>query len=115
MLDDELFRLPEHPFYSCDEDCFVVADGAQRGDGAFVLSLDPLLTLQVGDGNIFERRPLKVAEKDGARISVECEGSEMVHIDFAALTAGKTTPQGEFLYRGGLEDGNDGMGFIRAR
>ena len=115
MADDELFQLPEHPFYSCEEDCFLVADGSQMGTAAAILALEPLLKLMVGEGNIFERRPVKVAEKDGQQVSVECESGEIVHIDFDALTARKTTPKGEFLYRGGLEDGNDGMGYFPAR
>ena len=115
MPDDELFQLPEHPFYSCEEDCFLVADGSQMGTVSAVLALEPLLKLMVAEGNIFERRPVKVLEKDGQQVSVECEGGEVVHIDFDALTARKTTPEGEFLYRGGLEDGNDGMGYLRAR
>ncbi len=115
MSDDELFRLPEHPFYSCEEDCFLVADGSQMGTVSAVLALEPLVKLMVGEGNIFERRPVRVLNKDAQQVSVECEGGEIVHIDFDALTASKTTPQGEFLYRGGLEDGNDGMGYLRAR
>ena len=115
MADDELFQLPEHPFYSCEEDCFLVADGSQMGTAAAVLALEPLLKLMVGEGNVFERRPVKVAEKEGLHVSVECEGGEVVHIDFDALTARKTTPQGEFLYRGGLEDANEGMGYFPAR
>ena len=115
MADDELFQLPEHPFYSCEEDCFLVADGSQMGTAAAILALEPLLKLMVGEGNIFERRPLKVTEKEGLQVSVECAGGESVHIDFDSLTARKTTPDGEFLYRGGLEDGNDGMGYLRAR
>ena len=115
MPDDEFFQLPEHPFYGCEEDCFVVADGSQMGTVSAVLALEPLLKLMVGEGNIFECRPVKVAEKDEQQVSVECENGEVVHIDFDSLTASKTTPQGEFLYRGGLEDGNDGMGYLRAR
>ena len=115
MADDELFQLPERPFYSCEQDCFLVADGSQMGTAAAILALEPLLKLMVGEGNIFERRPVQVAEKDGARVSVECEGGDVVHIDFDALTARKTTPAGDFLYRGGLEDGNDGMGYFPAR
>ena len=91
MADDELFQLPEHPFYSCEEDCFLVADGSQMGTAAAILALEPLLKLMVGEGNIFERRPVKVAEKEGLHVSVECDGGEVVHIDFDALTARKTT------------------------
>ena len=115
MADDELFQLPEHPFYSCEADCFLVADGSQMGTAAAILALEPLLKLMVGEGNVFERRPVQVVEKGGTGVSVECDGGEVVHIDFDALTARKTTPQGEFLYRGGLEDGNDGMGYFPAR
>lgn len=115
MSDDELFQLPEHPFYSCEEDCFLVADGSQMGTAAAILALEPLLKLMVGEGNIFERRPVTVLSKEGPQVSVECQGGETVHIDFDALTASKTTADGEFLYRGGLEDGNDGMGYLRAR
>ena len=115
MTDGETFEMPAKPFFSCEADCFILADGERMGSAAAVLAAEPLLKLDVGAGNVFERRPVRVTERDGLRVAVECEGGETVHLDLREFTARKTTPEGEFLYRGGMEDGNEGLGFIRAR
>jgi len=36
-------------------------------------------------------------------------------LDFAELTARVRRPEGEFFYMGGLDEGNDGLGFMAAR
>lgn len=115
MTDGESFAMPARPFFSCEADCFILADGERMGTASAVLAAEPLLKLDIGEGNVFERRPLRVAERDGLHIAVECDGGEVVHLDLREFTARKTTPDGDFLYRSGLEEGNDGLGFIRAR
>lgn len=115
MINGETFQMPAKPFFSCEADCFAIADGEMSGTAAQALAAEPLLKLDVGVGNVFERRPLRVTSHDARRVEVQCDGDETVRLDLHAFTAGKTTPEGEFLYRGGLEDANDGLGFIRAR
>ena len=114
-MPDELFELPAKPFFSCDEDGFVVVDGALMQSVSSVLSIEPVLRLTIGPGNIFERRPLRVALHEGNAVEVACEGEETVYLDFHELTARKSTPSGNFMYQGGIEDGNAGLGFMSMR
>ena len=115
MTDSETFQMPAKPFFSCDADCFAVVDGERLGTAAQALAAEPVLKLDVGAGNVFERRPLRVTAHDARYVEVQCDGDETVRLDLREFTAGKTTPDGEFLYCGGLEDANDGLGWIRAR
>lgn len=109
------FTLPSRPFFACDEDGFTVVDGAlMRGTLDFI-RIEPALKLEVGPGNVFEHRPVKIASRDGDVVTVECEGGVVVRLDFGDMLARVVRPDGEFLYKGGLEDGNDGLGFISAR
>jgi hypothetical protein len=110
-----LLDLPEKPFFSCDADAFSVADGALMRSASSIVNIQPVITLQVGPNNVFEQRPRKVVGREGDVVIVECDGGERVMLDFDALAARKQTPQGEFVYRGGLDDGNEGLGWMSAR
>lgn len=113
-MDDE-FTLPARAFFSCEEDGFSVVDGALMRNTLALTSIEPALKLLVGPGNVFEHRPLKLLTREGDVVSVECEGETVVHLDFAEMLARVVRPDGEFLYMGGLEDGNAGMGFMASR
>ncbi len=110
-----LFELPAKPFFGCDEDGFVVVDGSEMRTVGAVLSIEPLLKLIVAPGNVFEQRPLRVTDQDAHNVTVECEGGETVYLDFYDLKARKEGPEGEFVYRGPLDEGNDALGFMPAR
>lgn len=114
-MTDGLFELPEKPFFSCDDDGFAIADGALMRSGAGLLSVEPLLHLKVGEGNVFEQRPRKVSSWEGRIVEIECDDGTTIVLDFDAMAARKRTADGEFIYRGDLEDGNGGKGFIKAR
>ena len=107
--------LPSRPFFACDEDGFSVVDGALMKGTLDFLQIEPVLKLQVGPRNVFEQRPLKIASRDEDVVVVECEGGVTVKLDFGDMLARIERPDGEFLYNGGLEDGNEGLGFIPAR
>ena len=107
--------LPNRPLFACDEDGFSVVDGALMKGTVDFLQIEPVLKLQVGPRNIFEYRPLKIASRDGDTVNIECEGGVVVTLDFGDMLARVARPDGEFLYNGGLEDGNEGRGFIPAR
>lgn len=113
-MDAEL-KLPAKVFFSCDEDGFSVVDGATIRDMFELANIQPMLRLDVGEGNVFEQRPLKVASHDGEFVSVECEGGVIVHLDFAELNARVERPDGVYLYMGDLGEGNDGKGFLAPR
>ena len=115
MPDDDLFSLPAKPFFSCDEDGFAVVDGAAMRNAGNIGSIEPMLMLRVGPNNLFEQRPRRVTDQDGRTVTVECDGGVTVHLDFGELAARVEGPAGEFVYLGGLDEGNDGRGFLRAR
>lgn len=112
---EEEFVLPKKPFFACDEDGFSIVDGALMQGTLDLLQVEPILKLHVGHGNVFEQRPVKITSRDGDVVTVECEGGVVVRLDFGDMLARVVRPDGEFLYKGGLEDGNDGLGFISAR
>ena len=114
-MGDALFRLPDHPFFSCEEEGFAVVDGARMRDAAAIGSIAPVLRLDVGPGNVFEQRPRSVIRRVGDVVSVACDAGVTVHLDFGELAARVEGPAGEFVYLGGLDEGNDGRGFLRAR
>lgn len=106
--------LPRRPFFSCEEAAFSVVDGAAMRQSLLGEGLSPVVTLRVGPGNVFERPPRRVVERRADVVGVQCEGDTVVYLDFENGSARKRTPQGEFLYKGGLDEGNDGKGYIRA-
>ncbi len=114
-MPDEIFQLPETPFFSCDEDGFSVSDGARRRVLPGEHLVEPIFKLLVGPENVFEQRPLRVTEHEGHNVTVECEGGETVYLDFYELKARKEGPSGGWVYRGPLDEGNDGLGFLPAR
>ena len=111
-MTDEM-ELPRRPFFSCEEAAFSIVDAEAMRQGLMTGGITPAVTLQVGPDNIFEHRPRKVLEHQEMQVSVQCDGDISVHLDFHSGTAYKRSPDGEFLYRGGIEEGNDGKGFIR--
>ena len=110
----DTFELPEQPFFSCEEDNFSIADGAVMRTDLRFANLEALLRLDVGEGNVFEQRP-RSASREGSIVSVECDGDETVELDFDELAARKTTPEGEFVYKAGLDEANAGRGWLRMR
>ncbi len=109
------FVMPARPFFTCEEDGFSIVDGALMRNTLALTSIEPVLKLHVGPGNVFEQRPLKLVGREGDVVKVECEGGIVVHLDFSEMLARIQGPTGDFLYMGGLEDGNEGMGFMAAR
>ena len=71
----DTFELPEQPFFSCEEDNFSIADGAVMRTDLRFTNLEPLLRLDVGEGNVFEQRP-RSASREGSIVNVECDGDE---------------------------------------
>lgn len=45
---------------------------------------------------------------------VQCEDGATVRLDFEDDVATKSGPDGEFRYKGGIGDGNGGLGFMPA-
>ena len=114
-MSDVEFDLPARPFFSCEEDGFAIVDGALMHNTLALTAIAPAFKLVVGAGNVFEQRPIKLLGREGDIVSVECEGGIVVNLDFGDMLARVVRPEGEFLYMAGIEDGNDGRGFMAAR
>ena len=107
---DEPF--PERPFFSITDDEFAVVDQATMAASLRGGRVEPWITFRVGAGNVFESRPVRVVDSSAGRVSVECQDAEVL-IDFADESARKTTPAGDqFVYMAGLDEANDGRGWL---
>ena len=106
--------LPRRPFFNCDDTGFAVVDADELRKALPSGDVTPRLKLDIGEQNIFQHRPRRVIERTGSVVTVECDGGVTVYLDFDAGAARKRTPDGEFLYRGGIDEGNDAKGYIAA-
>ena len=106
--------LPRRPFFSCEETAFSIVDAEAMRQAITQGPITAVFTLRVGPGNIFEHRPRRVTAHQGLIVTVECDGGTTVIIDFDEESALAKTTEGEFRYLGGIDEGNDGKGFIRA-
>ena len=111
---DQLFPeapFPRRPFFSCEDDRFVIADQSHmsrllRGEA------DPWLRLEVGFQNVLESRPVRVLRHAGHEVELECQEAT-VRLDFDSESARKVLPDGtEYVYRAGLDEANDGYGWM---
>ena len=85
-----------------------------RGGGNLA-SIEPVVTLKVGPGNVFGQRPRMVLGREADVVTVECDDGVRVLLDFRDLATRKRTSQGEYVYRGGLDEGNDGGSWMLYR
>ena len=105
----DFLELPDKPYFNCTEAGLAVLDADQvKRD----ISSLPLFVLKVGAGNLLEQRPLKASGQSGEVVVVQCEGGSTLRLDFEDDVATKSGPDGDFRYRGGIGDGNDGLGFM---
>ena len=107
----DFIDLPQKPVFNCADSSFAVLDADQVKRN---ISAPPLLKLNVGAGNLFEQHPLRVTERAEEVVVVLCEGGVSVRLDFEDDVAAKSGPNGKFRYRGGIGDGNSGLGFLPA-
>ena len=107
----EIEGLPSRPFFSCTAEGLDILDQADMKGSARLDAIEPRIRFELGDRNIIDSRPRKAASSKPGQVTVECE-SGTVHIDFEDGRAKKVTAQGEFVYMGGLEDRNEGLGYI---
>lgn len=104
--------LPRRPFFSCTPEGITIVDTDEAKSALRGGSIKPWMSFKVGQANIIDTIPLRVVSRQGNEIRVECEGGT-VRIDFSEGRAWKSTPGGEFVYKGGLEERNEGKGYLR--
>ncbi|MBF8267279.1 MAG: hypothetical protein HW388_787 [Dehalococcoidia bacterium] len=103
--------LPHRPFFSCTPQEFTIVDSQEAKDALRGGSIKPWMSFKVGQANIIDTRPRRVLSWHGNEVTVECDGGT-VRLDFSEGSARKTTPHGQFVYRGGIEERNEGMGYM---
>ena len=70
------------------------------------------IRFMVGLDNVVESPPLRVLQHDGKKVRLECRDA-IVEIDFEDEAARKMSGAGSaFAYMGGLDQANDGCGWI---
>ena len=105
--------LPARPFFSCEEDAFVIVDSASMSAGFKSGTFDPWFRFEVGSRNVFESRPVKVLSHSSDKALVECTVGT-VELDFESGSARKRSPDGkEWVYLAGLDEANSGGGWMR--
>ncbi|MBI4198866.1 MAG: hypothetical protein HY535_00100 [Chloroflexi bacterium] len=107
--------FPKRPIFSCEADSFVIMDAEEAANLLRHGHAEPWITLRCGQGNIFETRPQQVLQHQGGQVTVACADGSTVQLDFEDDTANRTTAEGEFVYRGTVHQGNDGLGYLRLR
>ena len=113
-LNNISFNLPERPFFSCEKSSFLIIDSAKMRDVSALENLEPSCQFIVGLGNVFGTAPKFVVEHSKSHVRIACEEEIIVILDFDDLAAAIETPEGRFLYKGGLDQANDAMGFMKA-
>ena len=107
---DEPF--PERPFFSCSDGEFTVVDQATMAASLRGGRVEPWMSFTVAEGNVFGSPPVRVPDNSRGRVRVECRDGEVL-IDFNDESARKTTADGEqFVYMAGLDEANDGRGWL---
>ena len=106
--------LPDRPFFSCEKSYFLIIDSNKMRDVKALDNLEPLFKFEVGPGNVFESSPKFEIEHTNTHVHVACEGEQTVILDFEDLAASRESQEGRYLYKGGLDQSNDGLGFMKA-
>lgn len=106
--------LPKQLVFSCEAGAFLVYDSEEAKNFLRYGNGVPFLAFKVGPGNIFEASPKRVLQHTSSVVSVQCADGVIVHLDLDEETAQKETPQGKYLFCGGLTEGNSGQGYIKA-
>ena len=108
------FELPNRPFFSCEKTSFLIYDSIEMRDISALGNLEPSCEFIVGSANVFQFTPKFVIEHSKSHVQISCEEEVTVILNFDALAAEKQTPEGRFLYKGGLDQANDALGFMKA-
>ena len=103
--------FPSRPFFSCEASQFRIVDQARMAD-LMRGQAEPWLTLEVGANNVFEARPMKVVGHSGLKVEIQTADA-MIKLDLESESARKKLSDGsEFVYCGGLDEANSGLGWM---
>lgn len=103
--------FPSSPFFSCEESGLRIVDKA-RFSQVVSGKEEPWLTLSVDEANVMHSKPLRIKSHQDFSIEVECESGSL-NLDMETESARKIDADGrEWVYRGGLEEANQQMGWM---
>lgn len=103
--------FPQSPFFSCEADSFRIVDKA-RFSQVVTGKESPWLTLSVAESNVMHSKPVRVTSHQDFSVEIECEVGAL-KLDIESESARKVDGAGkEWVYRGGLEEANAGMGWM---
>ena len=114
MLNDQSL-LPAKPFFECQESSFSIMNAVDVQRNLLGGTVVPVISFSVAAGNIFETRPIKAINQSGLIVSVACAGDVTILLDFDSESARKVTQEGEFVYLGGIDEGNYGRGWLKTQ
>ena len=103
--------FPSRPYFSCEPGSFRIVDRARLSQ---VISgkEEPWLTLAVGEQNVMHSRPVRVLSHREFDIEIECEKGKL-KLDMESESARKVDTAGkEWVYCGGLDEANSGLGWM---
>lgn len=103
--------FPSSPFFSCESDGLTIIDKT-RFSQVITGKEEPWLKLSVNESNVMHSTPVRVKSQAGFAVEVECEEGSL-KLDLDSESARKVDASGrEWVYRGGLEEANQGMGWM---
>jgi len=103
--------LPKKVLFSCTEEEFAIVDAEEAKRTMGYGRTEPWMSFKTAPGNVIETPPKQVVSNQNGVVGVECEDGT-VYVDFAEGTARKETSVKEFRYMGGIDQRNDGLGYI---
>ena len=103
--------FPSSPFFSCEATGLRIVDKSKFSQ-VIMGKEDPWLTLSVDESNVMHSKPVRVMSHEDFLIEIECEEGTL-KLDISTESARKVDGTGrEWVYRGGLEEANQGMGWM---
>lgn len=103
--------FPSSPFFSCEDTGLLIVDKT-RFSQVVTGKEEPWLKLSVAEENVMHSKPVKVKSHHDFTIEVECEQGSL-KLDMESESARKVDSAGkEWVYRGGLEEANQGLGWM---
>ncbi len=106
--------FPASPFFSCESDGLKIVDKT-RFSQVITGKEEPWLTLAVNESNVMHSTPVKIKSHVDFKVEIECETGSL-KLDIESESARKVDAAGrEWVYRGGLEEANQGMGWMPVR
>ena len=103
--------FPSRPYFSCEADKLRIVD-RMRLSQVISGKEEAWLTLAVGEQNVMHSRPVRVVSHRDFDIEIECEKGKL-KLDMESESARKVDTTGkEWVYCGGLDEANAGLGWM---